>query len=124
CSSDLTAGGIHKFLGIPYAAPPVGDLRWRPPQHHGSFPGFLQQATQFGSACTQPEGVGSEDCLFLNVYTPAWAFGDRRKCGLPVMVWIHGGGLQVGSSDAYDPTLLVKKGVVVVTINYRRGYLV
>src|SRR6516162_8139849 len=119
----LTTNGVNEFLGIPYAAPPVGALRWRPPEPYGFFPGILLQATQFGSPCTQPGGIGSENCLFLNVYTPAWEFDDSRRCGLPVMVWIHGGGLQIGSSDPYDPTRLVKKGVIVVTINYRLGYL-
>jgi len=119
----LTSNGINEFLGIPYAAPPVGALRWRPPEAYGFFPGFWLQATQFGSPCTQPGGIGSENCLFLNVFTPPREFDDSRRCGLPVMVWIHGGGLQFGSSDTYDPTRLVRRGVVVVTINYRLGYL-
>jgi para-nitrobenzyl esterase len=118
-----TTHGVNKFLGIPYAAPPVGSRRWRPPKPYGSFPGFSFRATQFGNACAQPGGVGSEDCLFLNVYTPAEEFADNERCAWPVMVWIHGGGLVNGSSDAYDPTPLLKKGVVVVTINYRLGYL-
>lgn len=119
-----TTHGVNKFLGIPYAAPPVGASRWRPPKPYGLFPGFTLRATQFGSACTQPGGIGSEDCLFLNVYTPAAAeFNDRESCRWPVMVWIHGGGLQFGSADSYDPTPLVKRGVIVVTINYRLGYL-
>jgi para-nitrobenzyl esterase len=117
-----TDGG-NEFLGIPYAAPPVGTLRWRPPKRYGSFPGFVLQATQFGSACTQPGGIGSENCLFLNVYTPQTELGDRRDHGLPVMFWIHGGGLINGSSTPYNPEQLVKKGVIVVTINYRLGYL-
>jgi para-nitrobenzyl esterase len=122
-----TTDGGNEFLGIPYAAPPVGALRWRPPKHYGFFPGFVLQATQFGSACTQPGGIGGENCLFLNVYTPqltsddGWHDRDRR--GLPVMFWIHGGGLINGSSTPYNPELLVKKGVIVVTINYRLGFL-
>src|ERR1700692_4559337 len=64
-----TTDGGDEFLGIPYAAPPVGALRWTPPRRYGSFPGFILQATQFGSECTQAGG-GSENCLFLNVYTP------------------------------------------------------
>jgi para-nitrobenzyl esterase len=119
---STTAGG-NEFLGIPYAAPPVGALRWRPPKRYGFFPGFVLQATQFGSACTQPGGIGSENCLFLNVYTPQAESGDRRGHGLPVMFWIHGGGLINGSSTPYNPEQLVKKGVIVVTINYRLGYL-
>jgi para-nitrobenzyl esterase len=62
-----TTDGGNEFLGIPYAAPPVGALRWRPPKRYGFFPGFVLQATQFGSACTQPGGIGGENCLFLNV---------------------------------------------------------
>ncbi len=121
-----TTDGVNQFLGIPYAAPPVGALRWRPPKRYGFFPGFVLQATQFGSECTQAGG-GSENCLFLNVFTPqrksddGWHDRDRR--GLPVMFWIHGGGLINGSSTPYNPELLVKKGVIVVTINYRLGYL-
>jgi para-nitrobenzyl esterase len=121
-----TTDGVNQFLGIPYAAPPVGSLRWRPPKHYGLFPGFILQATQFGSECTQAGG-GSENCLFLNVFTPhvksqdGWHDRDRR--GLPVMFWIHGGGLINGSSTPYNPGLLVSKEVIVVTINYRLGFL-
>ena len=118
-----TTGGVSQFLGIPYAAPPVGPLRWRPPKRYGFFPGFALQATQFGSACTQPGGIGSENCLFLNVFRSEAEWGEGERRGLPVMVWIHGGGLIDGSSTAYNPELLVKKGVIVVTINYRLGYL-
>jgi para-nitrobenzyl esterase len=118
-----TTGGVNQFLGIPYAAPPVGALRWRPPKRYGFFPGFALQATQFGSACTQPGGIGSENCLFLNVFRSEAEWGEGERRGLPVMVWIHGGGLIDGSSTAYNPELLVKKGVIVVTINYRLGYL-
>jgi para-nitrobenzyl esterase len=118
-----TTDGGNAFLGIPYAVPPVGALRWRPPQRYGFFPGFVLQATQFGSACTQPGGIGSENCLFLNVYTPQTESSERRGHGLPVMFWIHGGGLIEGSSTPYNPEQVVKKGVIVVTINYRLGYL-
>src|SRR6202166_2338502 len=118
-----TTDGGNEFLGIPYAAPPVGALRWRPPKRYGFFPGFVLQATQFGSACTQPGGIGGENCLFLNVYTPQMESGEGRGHGLPVMFWIHGGGLINGSSTPYNPERLVKKGVIVVTINYRLGYL-
>jgi para-nitrobenzyl esterase len=114
-----TANGIDEFLGIPYAAPPVGARRWKPTKPYGLFPGSLLQATQFGSECPQVGG-GSEDCLFLNVYTPQ---GTGAGSGLPVMFWIHGGSLTTGSSDPYNPVRLVKQGVIVVTINYRLGYL-
>ncbi|MFZ1919062.1 MAG: carboxylesterase family protein [Terriglobales bacterium] len=109
--------GMDQFLGIPYAVPPVGALRWTPPQPYGTFPGGTLRASQFGSPCVQAAG-GSENCLFLNVYAPA-----SGGTGLPVMFWIHGGGLIEGSSNAYDPQWLVKQGVIVVTINYRLGYL-
>lgn len=115
----VTKNGVNEFLGIPYAAPPVGDRRWRPPKSYGLFPGGSLQATQFGSECTQAGG-GSENCLFMNVYSPE---GTGAGSGLPVMFWIHGGALTGGSSDPYDPARLVKQGVIVVTINYRLGYL-
>jgi len=119
-----TTNGVNEFLGIPYAAPPVGALRWTPPKPYGFFHGLVLQATQFGSECPQQPGpFGSENCLFLNVYTLKSEFGDGRGRGLPVMVWIHGGALVTGGGDLYDPTPLVQKGVIVVTINYRLGYL-
>lgn len=112
---------MTKFLGIPYAAPPVGALRWQPPQPAARWDG-VRDATQFANHCPQgasPFGLASltEDCLYLNVYAPK--FGLHH----PVMVWIHGGALVVGQSDDYDPTEMVKEGVVVVTINYRLGVL-
>jgi para-nitrobenzyl esterase len=112
-----------KFLGIPYASPPVGALRWRPPQPAARWQG-VRQATAFAPHCAQPGAdVGgdpsmSEDCLYLNVFTPRHATGR-----LPVMVWIHGGALVTGASDLYDPTNLVADNAVVVTINYRLGAL-
>jgi para-nitrobenzyl esterase len=123
-----TAGRVHSFKGVPYAQPPVGDLRWRAPRGAGPW-GGERDAGQFGAICIQPpangdNGVGlqprSEDCLTLNVWTPA-----DREGPLPVMVWIHGGGLNNGSGTAalYDGTNLAKRGVVVVTINYRLGRL-
>ena len=116
--------GVREYLGIPYAAPPVGSLRWMPPQSFGKWKGLLQ-ATQFGSECPQPSG-GNENCLFLNVYAPADAEkNDSKKGGgRAVMVWIHGGGMTEGGADLYDPSPLVQAGgVVVVTINYRLGIL-
>ena len=121
-----TIGEVQAFRGIPYAAAPIGDLRWRPPQAHPGWQGVLD-ASAFGPHCPQvatPYGAPStaEDCLFLNVFTP-----DKTNHGqphlLPVMFWIHGGALQVGESDDYDPSRLVAKGVVVVTINYRLAEL-
>jgi para-nitrobenzyl esterase len=118
------AGTIDEFLGIPYAAPPVGPLRWRPPQPAAHWTG-VRAATAFGPHCPQtgsPFGLASmsENCLFLNVYAPA---GSLRGGSLPVMVWIHGGDLTAGESNDYNPAGLVRDGTVVVTINYRLGAL-
>jgi para-nitrobenzyl esterase len=123
----IISPGINEFLGIPYAAPPVGALRWVPPQPHGRWDGVLK-ANQIGSPCPQRDffgnGFGDEDCLSLNVYTPGLKKNQNKHDGLPVMVWIHGGSLVSGSGGLYDPTPLVKKGgVIVVTINYRLGVL-
>ena len=119
-----TVGATDEFLGLPYAAPPVGPLRWRPPQPAAHWSG-VRDATQYGPHCPQPAtffGLPSatEDCLYLNVFTPA---GARAGGDHPVMVWIHGGGLWLGESQDYDPTKLVAQGTVVVTINYRLGAL-
>jgi para-nitrobenzyl esterase len=117
------AGRMDEYLGIPYAAPPVGALRWRPPQPPAHWAG-IRPATSFGPHCPQvasPFGHAStsENCLFLNVYAPA----DARGTGLPVMVWIHGGAFVGGESNDYDPSGLVAHGVIVVTLNYRLGAL-
>jgi len=113
---------ITVFRGIPYAEPPVGSLRWTPPRSPQSWEG-VRKAEHFSDACAQIFPTGdfpkSEDCLYLNVWTPS----ESRGTGLPVMVWIHGGGMRVGSSREalYDGEELAKKGVVVVTLNYRLG---
>jgi para-nitrobenzyl esterase len=169
--SGIETATVKQYLGIPYASPPVGDLRWRPPQPAARWQGVLR-ATQFANHCPQTESpFGSasttEDCLYLNVYAPkrqprgdedtdddeddderaesrgkAKQRGDRERKRRwrgkrkhrddderheskrrPVMVWIHGGGLTAGESNDYDPVRLVDKGVVVVTFNYRLGYL-
>jgi para-nitrobenzyl esterase len=117
----LASGAVHEFLGIPYAAPPVGALRWQPPQPAAGWSG-IRAATQFAPHCPQlagpfGEASTSENCLFLNVFTPSHGVGH------PVMVWIHGGALVSGESDDYDPAGLVADGVIVVTINYRLGAL-
>ena len=122
----VATGTMQEFRGIPYAAAPVGDLRWRPPQEPERWHG-VRGATSFGAHCPQvatPYGTPStaEDCLFLNVFTPAKT-NEGRAHLLPVMVWIHGGGLVVGESDGYDPSNLVAEDVIVVTINYRLGEL-
>jgi para-nitrobenzyl esterase len=119
-------GGGAAFLGLPYAAPPTGPLRWRPPQPASGWRG-VRDATQFAASCPQPPGLFappgamSEDCLYLNVYTPA--SGDQRGRDHPVLVWIHGGGLATDGARNYDPTQLTADGAVVVTINYRLGAL-
>jgi para-nitrobenzyl esterase len=129
----LTGGGMNQFLGIPFATPPVGALRWQPPKPHAAWTQPLN-ATTFGKTCAQITELGvfagpvsvSEDCLFLNVFTPGGASRPGAK-KLPVLVWIHGGGLFDGESNDYDAGALVKGGpagpTVVVTINYRLGLL-
>jgi len=120
------AGSVNVFLGIPYAAPPVGKLRWKPPALPSKWAG-VRQATRFGARCMQgrifPDMVfrdpgGSEDCLSLNVWAPT-----EGKGGLPVMAWIHGGGFVAGASSEprQDGAVLAKQGVVVVSMNYRMG---
>jgi para-nitrobenzyl esterase len=123
----VSSAGVREFLGIPYAAAPVGNLRWRPPVPHAPWFQTLD-ATQFASHCPQtpsPFGIASttEDCLFLNVFTPELNAGGGFGGLRPVMVWIHGGALVDGESNDYDPTAFVKDGVIVVTINYRLGIL-
>ena len=123
-----SATGVNSFLGLPYAAPPTGKLRWRPPQPASSWSG-VRDATQFGASCPQstmgnpflPPGTISEDCLYLNVYTPTSHNGSGG--GRPVLVWFHGGGLVQDGGRNYDGTKLAADGAVVVTINYRLGAL-
>ncbi len=115
--------GLTVYQGIPFAAPPVGDLRWRPPQPAAPWDGVLQ-ADKFAPACWQsgnPPSGKSEDCLYLNVWTPATSAGDR----IPVMVWIHGGGFGAGSTaePVHTGEKLAAKGVVLVSIEYRVGQL-
>jgi para-nitrobenzyl esterase len=121
------ANGAREFLGIPYAAPPVGGLRWAPPRPPKPWSGTLQ-ARAPGGVCAQngspATGVittsTTENCLFLNIYTPRLPGQARRA--LPVMVWIHGGGFTGGAGSLYDGTRLATRGhVIVVTINYRLG---
>jgi para-nitrobenzyl esterase len=117
------AGSTDEYLGIPYAAPPVGPLRWRPPQPPARWHG-IRAATRFAPHCPQLASVFgrasmSESCLYLNVFRPA----RPRSSELPVMVWIHGGGFVGGESGDYNPSALVADGVIVVTINYRLGAL-
>jgi para-nitrobenzyl esterase len=118
--------GVRSFLGIPYAAPPVGELRWRPPVPHPGWTG-VRAATGAGNICTQIIPVvkiptGGEDCLFLNVHTP----DPPPQEPAPVMVWIHGGGFTSGDGLQFgggtDGSVIVRKsGLVVVSLNYRLG---
>lgn len=119
--------GLQTFLGLPYAAPPVGELRWQSPQPAATWNGTLD-ATEYPNRCYQTpydpvlglddvKGTESEDCLYLNIYTPA-ADAARR----PVLCWIHGGAYFQGSANEYDGSVIARDNdVVVVTINYRLG---
>ncbi len=120
--------GLTVYTGVPFAAPPVGDLRWRAPQPAAKWEG-TRQAVKFGRSCVQAmanpaAGAGtekSEDCLYLNVWTPAKSAAER----IPVLVWIYGGGFSMGatSEPTYSGENLAKKGVVLVSIAYRVGQL-
>ena len=122
--TGVTAGKVESFKGIPFAAPPVGDARWRPP---GPAPSWkdVRTASAFGPVCMQSLRLGvpipmSEDCLTLNVWRPA---GAQPGAKLPVMVWIYGGAFIFGSGSTpfYDGTHFAEDGVVLVTFNYRVG---
>ncbi|MGA2651269.1 MAG: carboxylesterase family protein [Terracidiphilus sp.] len=124
----INDGKVKAFLGLPYAAPPIGDLRWKAPEPPAKWKGE-RDATKFGAHCAQnhvfddmvfQDAGPSEDCLFLNVYAPADA---TAKSKLPVMFWIHGGGYSGGGSSEprHNGDFLPLKGVVLVTINYRLG---
>jgi para-nitrobenzyl esterase len=114
-------GDIAEFKGVPYAAAPVGSLRWKPPQKVVAWTGE-RQAASFGASCTQSSRLGaemrvSEDCLFLNVWSP------KAAKNAPVMVWIHGGSNLNGSGAIYNGAAFAKDGIVFVTVNYRMGGL-
>jgi para-nitrobenzyl esterase len=130
-SATSGADGVTAFKGIPYAKPPIGDLRWRAPQPPEPWAG-VRRADTFGPRCVQPSRrensisyygpeQESEDCLFLNVWTAAAGAGEKR----PVMVWLHGGAFYVGSGAIalFDGAYLANRGTVVVTVNYRLGRL-
>jgi len=129
-ASGLVAGvatnsGVA-YKGLPYAAPPVGALRWHSPEPASPWKG-VRQATSFGPPCaqaplrgrTEVSAISREDCLYLNVWTPRLTRGAK----VPVMLWIHGGGFEngMGTSPTYDGATLAAKGVIVITINYRLG---
>ncbi len=122
-----TKTGIQLYLGIPFAKPPVGDLRWKAPQPLDNWKGVKQtnafgpravQGIVFGDMKSRSDGL-SEDCLYLNVWTPA----KRDTKGLPVLVYFYGGGFVAGdgAEPRYDGESMAKKGIVVVTVNYRLG---
>ena len=124
--SGMTHEGVVSFKGIPFAAPPVGDLRWRPPQAAKAWTG-VRAANEYGADCAQKPFPGdaaplgtppAEDCLYLNVWRP-----DSTAAHLPVMVWIYGGGFVNGGSSpsVYDGSQFAKRGVVFVSFNYRLG---
>ena len=124
----INDGKVKAFLGLPYAAPPVGDLRWKAPEAPAKWKG-QRDASKYGAHCAQnhvfddmvfQDGENSEDCLFLNVYAPVDA---TPKSKLPVMFWIHGGGFSGGASSEprHNGDFLPLKGVLLVTINYRLG---
>jgi len=126
----INEGKVRAFLGLPYAAPPMGELRWKAPKPPVAWTG-VRDATKFGHHCVQgrvfddmvfPDAGPSEDCLVLNVYTPATVKAGSK---LPVMFWIHGGGYAggAGSEPRHDGSALPTHGVVLVTINYRLGVL-
>lgn len=120
------ASDLNVYRGIPFAAPPTGSLRWREPQPVARWAG-VRDATRFGPRCMQAAASRpasrtsemSEDCLYLNVWAPA----NKRDDNLPVLVYLHGGGLVFGdgSEDRYDGANLAAQGIVVVTLNYRLG---
>ena len=125
-ATALAVAGVRSFKAIPFAQPPVGDLRWKEPQPAQNWTG-VRNADQFGPRCMQRTGPGadywfrgngmSEDCLYLNIWTPAKS-GKQR---LPVLVYIYGGGVQNGdgSEPRYDGASMASKGIVAVTVNYR-----
>ena len=108
----VIADGVAVFKGVPFAAPPTGDLRWRPPQPPAKWTD-IRKASAFSPTCAQ-----AEDCLYLNVYEPADVKQGER---LPVMVWIHGGAFLFGAGSLYDGSQFARRGVIVVTVNYRLG---
>ena len=125
-----SASGLRVYRGIPYAKPPVGDLRWRAPEAVMPWQD-VKTTTTFSAACPQPDTLAkmmgeqlpkmNEDCLYLNIWTQAKSAQDKK----PVMVWIHGGGLNLGwgHQRGYDGSNLAKKDVILVSINYRLGPL-
>ncbi|CAE8598548.1 unnamed protein product [Polarella glacialis] len=124
--SGIVEGGVQVFRGIPYAAPPVKDFRWMPPQPPIPWSG-VRDASAYGNTCLQgsAKGEGSEDCLYLNVYSPPSLPAGNANTSLPCLVWIHGGAYEFGSSNQYNASELGRfymqseQPAVIVTMNYR-----
>ena len=128
----LNEYNAHMWLGLPFAEPPVGEMRWRAPQTIAAWKG-IREASEFGNSCTQPtsqfsdddaqtELTGDEDCLYLNIYAPAMSAEQAQTANLPVMFWIHGGGNSIGSASDYDGSILAtQENVIVITAQYRLG---
>ncbi|RYG85444.1 carboxylesterase family protein, partial [bacterium] len=125
----VRAAGVEAFKGLPFAAPPVGDLRWRPPQPAARWSG-IRDASRYGADCMQEPFPGdaaplgetpAEDCLYLNVWRPA---GARAGAKLPVMVWIYGGGFVNGGASpaVYDGSAFARQGVILASFNYRLAH--
>ena len=134
--SGTLSGEVVEWRGIPYASPPVGELRWKPPEPPACWPGVLDGST-YGHQCVQQspwssvtagqeqEVVGEENCLYLNVFAPA---GWRARKNMPVVVWIHGGSL-VSLNSSFEgyrvaPSVVAEEEVIVVSMNYRLHALV
>jgi para-nitrobenzyl esterase len=113
----VVTSDVNVFRGMPFAAPPIGDLRWRPPRPAASWTA-VRATTAPGASCAT-----AEDCLYLNVFRPISVFrtrGEPANQGLPVMVWIHGGAFTAGTGASYDGTSFARQGIVVVTITWAK----
>jgi len=125
-------GETYAWRGIPFAQPPISELRWKAPRPPDPFESRFE-AKEFAQACFQPQGfmtgeeggwTGSEDCLYLNIWSPAWSPQELVEKKVPVMMWIHGGGNVIGSADTYSPSHMVSDHeVIVVTVQYRMSNL-
>ena len=125
-------GETYAWRGIPFAQPPINELRWKAPRPPDPFESRFE-AKEFAQACFQPQGfmtgeeggwTGSEDCLYLNIWSPAWSPQELGEKKVPVMMWIHGGGNVIGSADTYSPSHMVSDHeVIVVTVQYRMSNL-
>ena len=120
------------WRGIPFAQPPVDELRWKAPRPPEPYVSRFE-AKEFSQECFQPQGImtgeeggwtGSEDCLYLNIWSPAWSPQVLAEKKVPVMMWIHGGANIIGSANTYYPShMVIDHEVIVVTVNYRMSNL-